>query len=374
MSGEPTRFRFGPLERRGLVAGWRAGQIGSVAGGLVVAVLALRSHPTPWGAAVALAAVLGAVVLACWPVRGRTGEEWLPTVARFLRAGGAGRRHRTAAPGAGRCAGCLPLAPGPERNGARPPEAAGRCRVPDRGEPPGPFRGLRVSDAVRQATAPSGNVVDAEPFGVVEDRRRRTLTAVLALRGHTFALLGAEDRERRVAGWSALLAACAREGSVVQRLQWVAATLPDAGRGVRRHLEDHAVLPRDSSPFRSYEDLLDVADGRRSRHEVFLAVQVRGPGARGGRRGADGHDALRREADNLRRLAGEAGVSVDGALSASALSRLFARVGQDAATAARSDGGGADGGGRAPACSSPCASSGRAWPMAVEPGWDRVRA
>ena len=65
---EGTRYRFGPLERRGLVAGWRGGQIASVAGGLVVAVLVLRSRPTPVSVVVALVTVVGGVALACWPV------------------------------------------------------------------------------------------------------------------------------------------------------------------------------------------------------------------------------------------------------------------------------------------------------------------
>ena len=102
MATEGTRYRFGPLERRGLVAGWRGGQIASVAGGLVVAVLVLRSRPTPVSVVVALVTVVGGVALACWPVGGRTGEEWLPTVARWEAARATGsRHHRSAAPAHG---------------------------------------------------------------------------------------------------------------------------------------------------------------------------------------------------------------------------------------------------------------------------------
>ena len=44
-----VRYRFPPLERRGVIAGWRAGQVGAVAVGLVLAVLAVRSRPSLGG-------------------------------------------------------------------------------------------------------------------------------------------------------------------------------------------------------------------------------------------------------------------------------------------------------------------------------------
>src|ERR1700728_4458572 len=56
MAADP-KYRFGPLERRGLVAGWRGGQIAVLAAGLVVGVLALRSHPNPFGVVEALLAL-----------------------------------------------------------------------------------------------------------------------------------------------------------------------------------------------------------------------------------------------------------------------------------------------------------------------------
>jgi predicted MFS family arabinose efflux permease len=45
VSGEGARYRFGPRERGGALAGWRAGQILTVALGLVVGVLILRAEP-----------------------------------------------------------------------------------------------------------------------------------------------------------------------------------------------------------------------------------------------------------------------------------------------------------------------------------------
>ena len=54
MSGEGSRYRFGPRERGGALAGWRAGQILTVAVGLVVGVLILRAEPNVAGVGVAV--------------------------------------------------------------------------------------------------------------------------------------------------------------------------------------------------------------------------------------------------------------------------------------------------------------------------------
>src|SRR6202167_2754370 len=83
---DSPRYRFGPLERRGLVAGWRGGQIAAVAIGLVAAVGVLRGHPSPAGAAVAFVAVAAGVVTATWPLGGRTAEQWVPDAVRHVDA------------------------------------------------------------------------------------------------------------------------------------------------------------------------------------------------------------------------------------------------------------------------------------------------
>ena len=54
-----ARYRFGPRERSGVLAGWRGGQIITVAVGLVFGVLALR-----WEAnAAGVAAAIGILIL-----------------------------------------------------------------------------------------------------------------------------------------------------------------------------------------------------------------------------------------------------------------------------------------------------------------------
>jgi hypothetical protein len=168
---------------------------------------------------------------------------------------------------------------------------------------------------------------------VVADRGAGTYTAVLPLRGHDFALLGPDDQDRRVAGWAGLLASLAREGSVVHRVQWVAATVPDDGRGVRAHLAERAVLGADAPARRSYAEVLDEAAGGAYRHDVHLAVALR-PGRRSGaasrwpgwRGPAGACAALLREVGSLGRRLGEMDVAVGSALSPGDLGTLIRRA------------------------------------------------
>ncbi|HEX3981226.1 MAG TPA: hypothetical protein VHW93_08380, partial [Acidimicrobiales bacterium] len=88
--GDRVRYRFSPLERRGVIAGWRGGQIAAVAVSLVVGVLALRSSPSLVGLVIGMFSVGTGVALAFWPILGRTGEQWLPLVARWAWARSAG--------------------------------------------------------------------------------------------------------------------------------------------------------------------------------------------------------------------------------------------------------------------------------------------
>ena len=202
------RYRFGPRERGGGIAGWRTGQIVTVAIGLLLGVLVLRWQPDAAGVAAAVGILVLYGALATVPVAGRTGDEWLPvTVCWAARRGGwPGRR------------------------------------------PLGAFRGLRLLE-----TGWHG-------MGVVHDRGTRTLTAALAVRGRSFALLAADEQDRRVGAWSSVLASLAREGSPVHRVQWVAATFPDDGRGVRDFLAsagDPGAAPASAA---SYESLLGDID------------------------------------------------------------------------------------------------------------------
>ena len=170
------RFRFGPRDRRGLIAGASTAQVAIVAIGLVVCVAVLRGLSGPARGPVALVVALVAVGSVTWPVHGRTLDEWVPVVTRF-------------------CAGTV--------LGGRRDAVAVHRRGDARRAPSvlGAFEVLEIP------------TVTVGPIGAVHDRRHQTLTALLTLGGESFALLGETERTRRIDGWASVLASVARDTS-----------------------------------------------------------------------------------------------------------------------------------------------------------------
>jgi hypothetical protein len=296
---EGARYRFGPRERGGTLAGWRAGQILTVALGLLVGVIVLRAEPNAIGVVMAVSVLVACAVLATWPVSGRTGEQWLPVVVRW----------------------------GHRRMGPR-----GRHSL-------GSLGGLRLLS------------LGARSMGVVHDYRRGTLTAALALRGQGFALLGPDEQDRRVGGWSSVLATLAQEGSLIRRVQWVAAAFPDRGHGVRSYLSTHAEADPASACVASYDALLDEIDADARTHDVVLVVQVRVTKSL-----EAGEAVLQRELASLSRLLADADVVVDGVLTVDDLALRLRRTYE-----------------QFPSPGDHASDVADPWPMAMEEEWDRVR-
>ena len=344
-----VRYRFAALERRGVIAGWRAGQVGAVAVGLVLAVLSVRSRPSLSGVFVAVVLVGASVVLAFWPIAGRTGEQWLPVVVRWAWAGMTGHRFQ---PAPGPAHGTT-VALDRDTGGTVPRTVAVRPPHP----PTSVFDGLHLTDGPA--------VDDGSGMGVVCDDRAHTVTAVLALRGHSFALLGPAEQDDRVAAWARVLASLARDGSAVHRVQWVETCLPDDGGAVRAHLRDHGVLDDAAPAARSYRALLDEASPVTRRHRVLVAVSVhRGRSARAVR-GAGGGlagalEVLAREVVAVASTFESVDVGVDGVLDGPALSGALSEALRPAPD------------GVATTPDTGCGSGGP-WPMGTEAGWDTVR-
>jgi hypothetical protein len=294
MGAELPRYRFGPLERRGLVAGWRGGQLAVVAVSLVLAVGVLRARPSVAGLGVALVGVGFGLAVACWPVGGRTAEQWLPVVGRWSAIAVRGRRRYLSE---------VPRLGGNVGSGRRarsspevPPVFAG-CRIL---QPPVSVGGMRI--------------------GVLHDARARTYTAVVTVQSRAFVLLGADDKHRRVDGWARVLAGLAREGSAVHRVQWVERSLPDDGDAMARYLAEGLTLSATSPAARSYVDLLGRAAPVTERHDVLLAVAVHAGRAARAIRGAGGGDeggcaVLVRELQSLEGQLRAADMIVDGTLA-----------------------------------------------------------
>ena len=130
--------------------------------------------------------------------------------------------------------------------------------------------------------------------------------------GSGFALGDEVERSRRIAAWSGVLAASAREGGALHRLQWIVRCLPGGSRALA---SGRAQRPRHrrSAATRS---LLERAAPVLWRHEVLVALSVRGRSSPG--RAAQCRRTGRRIVDELNafeRRCVAAGLEVDGALS-----------------------------------------------------------
>ena len=116
---ERLTYRFGPLERRGLLGGLRAGQVTSLALGVLLAVIALDAAPSGGGVLVAALALAVALLVAVAPLGGRTLHEWAPIATGFALGKLAGE-WRSSLPTTGiRAARRQHAAGGDRRSGAR---------------------------------------------------------------------------------------------------------------------------------------------------------------------------------------------------------------------------------------------------------------
>jgi hypothetical protein len=349
MSTGEQRYRFGPLERRGLIGSLRAPQVAVLAGSLTAGVILMRTLAGGAGVGSAVVLALGAILVCFWPVGGRSAEEWLPIVGRHLGRRARGRnRYLSTAAQTGVRAGAdgrpEPIVALPQRAGELELLAA-------------PFQGERV--------------------GVLKDRRTRTYTAALAVRVTSFGLLDRSEQESRQASWGGVLSGLAREGSPVSRIQWIERTVPADGDEVGRYLGeawDRDAVPVDSVPMQSYLELTSTAPAITTDHELFVCLQIDAKFAwrqikrAGGKLGADAGacEVLLRELEALAERLAAADVHVVGALRpgmlAAALRVAFdpwSRPGLARLAAADSDRDGID--------------AAAAWPTATETTWSAYR-
>jgi len=249
---ERLAYRFGPLERRGLLGPLRAGQALVLASGAVIGVGVLDAAPTGEGAFVATVLFAAGAALAVAPVGGRTLEEWAPVVAVFILRGLRGRRtFRSPLPTIGLRSRSL------GRRGMRP-------RLPA-AEPPPSLRGLRIL----------GGHHRGRPIGVIWSQGGRYLSAVLACRATAFGLLDPDAQERRLGRWGQVLSGAGK--APIRRLQWLERTAPAQGDELARwvHTERDPSIPlRGTAMIDSYLELIDTTARVSHEHEILLALQV----------------------------------------------------------------------------------------------------
>ncbi len=351
MTEERLTYRFGPLERRGLLGQLRLGQAGAVAGGAVAAIAILDGAPTAGGAFLGMAGFGVSLAVAFAPVGRRTPEEWIPIVLSFsLRWARRRLRFRSRAPTAGTFAA--------ERSGP-----FRRLLKPPRPHPPATLKGVRILDVPYSDRA----------IGVLSDHRRRRLTAVLACRVIAFSLLDPDAQERRLARWGLVLSGAA--GGPIRRIQWLERTAPAQGDELARWLHDERDprIPLRGTPMiESYLELIGATTRAAQEHELLIAVQIdarhAADDAPSRARGLEaGVGALLEQTERIAQGIEAAEVTVLGALSSGQLARAlrtafdpYARAELAAIEATDPDRAG-------------LAESG-AWPLGADEHWEHYRA
>ncbi|HEX3801830.1 MAG TPA: SCO6880 family protein [Solirubrobacteraceae bacterium] len=246
MSEERLSYRFGPLERRGLLGPLRLGQAVAVGGALALDVELLDRAGGGAGVFVAFVLLAAAVAITTVPLAGRTAEQWAPIGCAFTARTATGRRRfRSRLPHSG--------VAGP---GEQVPELP---------------RALHALRDVELVTLEHRRRV----VGALSERRGRLLTAVLACRALSFALLDPEVQERRLAQWGTVLATAAN--APIRRLQWIERTAPAQGDELARWLHaarDPSLPPRGSPIVESYLELIGQSTQVTHDHEILLAVQL----------------------------------------------------------------------------------------------------
>jgi hypothetical protein len=336
VSATRQTYRFGPLERRGILGGVRGGQAVSLALGALLAVGSLNASSDATGAVIALLLFGLFLALAVVPVGQRTLEEWAPLACSFVFRGVAGRRRWTS-----------PV-----------PSLGIRARSRRLGQtapaPPNSLRGVEIVDVAYRE----------RPIGAVLEQSGRLLTAVLACRVVAFSLLEAEAQERRLARWGLVLAGSAN--TPIRRIQWLERTAPAEGDELARWLHDErdpSIPLRGSPMIESYLELIGTTARVTQEHEILVAVQV---DARRGRGSDKLSQALVEQTERIAQGLEAAEVTVLGALDARQLSRVlrtafdpYARAELAALDAADPSRNGL--------------SETNAWPLGASEGWDHYR-
>jgi hypothetical protein len=304
MTGERLTYRFGPLERRGILGPVGAGQAATLGGAALGAIVILDVSPTATGALVAILLFASATLVAVAPVARRSAGEWTPIVATYgLRRLAGADRFRSRAPATGH-RWRDSSAPGGRRRAALAPPAPDAPRA---------LQGVRIVEAAYRE----------HPIGVLSEHSGKRLTAVLACRVLAFSLLDPEAQERRLARWGLVLAGAA--STSIRRLQWIERTAPAQGDELVRWLHDErdpAVPLRGTPMIESYLELIGSTARATQEHEILLSVQVEARRVRD--RGGDA--VLRALIEQTERVAQgleAAEVRVLGALSSGQLSRTL---------------------------------------------------
>src|SRR6266498_2576294 len=81
-SPSEVRYRFGPLERRGLIGSLGPGQLLILAAAVLLTIVLVQALKSGAGLALGMVVLSGGALASFVPYQGRTLNEWMPVLAR----------------------------------------------------------------------------------------------------------------------------------------------------------------------------------------------------------------------------------------------------------------------------------------------------
>ncbi|MFE5327236.1 SCO6880 family protein [Embleya sp. NPDC056575] len=231
------RFKFSPLESRGVLMGFTLGRLGALVAALLGGVAIIRSDNWPlriiW---IAVTGIFLVIAMARWS--GRSLTAWAPVIWAYLAQRGMRQNVYRGGPFA--------------RNG-----------VQEHMELPGALAGC----VWLPARAPDGQ----REVGLIHDRHARHVVAVLRCQGTNTILEDSSLQERRVVDWGSVMRSFGDDESLAS---WsvMERTVPDGANRAQRFIRTRMVRP-DTLAATSLKQLVAASAPSTLRHEVYLAVR-----------------------------------------------------------------------------------------------------
>lgn len=253
---EPTTYNFGPLERRGLLAGLTSVQVLTlfIAGVLAVGLLSVAHNALLAALILAVATALAFFKRQGQPLVHRLGIVWLY----WARRATGKTQWRSSAPQQGFRV-RFPITDGEAR-----PEDAEIVSKPH--DLPDAVAGIEILETAYGAS---------QKLGVVKDPTVNGYAAAFVMTtDDSFPFDSRETQEHKLSRWGAWMAGTARTG-VFSRFQWIDRTVVSANDDIVKWFEENRVHSDDSRAIQSYKELLQYAGSASREHELILVLQIR---------------------------------------------------------------------------------------------------
>jgi hypothetical protein len=253
---ERTTYNFGPLEKRGLIAGLTGVQTATLLIGSAATVLYLAGGGSLFLASLWLV-VTGLLVFA--KRQGRPFVHWVGVVCLYFARKLTGRTTwRSSAPQQGTRI-RIPIDSDGEADLNAAQIVARPCDIPD------PVGRISILETDYSAT---------QRLGVIADRATNAYMCAFVCTSPPFVFEDRTTQEHKLARWGGWQAGIARSG-VFSRVQWIERTVVSGTDDIEQWFETHRTLAEDTSQVQSYRQLLQGAGAVSREHDLILVLQIR---------------------------------------------------------------------------------------------------